>query len=93
MTREITIQPVLNGYICKVGCQIVVFQGRSQLIEELGKYLNDPEGTERSYVANAVNKMSDVPQPCPPPSVYSSLPQTPMNTIAAGQGQSLGTLR
>ena len=68
MTREITIQPVLNGYICIVGCQRVVFQDRNQMLSEIGKYLAKPDDTEKRYVKEAVNKMPDTPQAiCPPP--------------------------
>jgi len=28
MTRQITITPALNGYICGLGCQQVVFDDR-----------------------------------------------------------------
>lgn len=66
MTREITITPVLNGFVCKVGCQKVVFESVSGLLRELGEYLSDPDGVEKRFVANAVNKMSIGPQcePC-----------------------------
>lgn len=66
MTREITIQPVLNGYICNVGCQRVVFQDRKQMLAEIGKYLEKPDDTEKRYIKDAVNRMPDVPQPCAP---------------------------
>jgi hypothetical protein len=62
MLREITIIPVLNGYICRVGCQSVVFQQRGQMLSEIEKYLIDPEAVEKSYVRDAVNKMPDRPQ-------------------------------
>ncbi len=65
MTREITILPALNGYICRVGCQTVVFQDRIQLLVELGKYLEKPEETEKRYLTDAVNKMSGPECPVP----------------------------
>ncbi|HEY5960938.1 MAG TPA: hypothetical protein VIV60_30490 [Polyangiaceae bacterium] len=75
MTREITIIPVLNGYICNVGCQRVVFQDRNQMILELNKYLENPDEVEKEYIKNAVNKTQDMPRNCevPPPSVLGGL--------------------
>lgn len=66
MTREIIITPVLNGWLCKVGCTSVVFNKRSDLLDELDKYLKDPDGTEKLYLANAVNRL-DCTLPAPPP--------------------------
>ena len=56
MTREITIRPALNGYICQVGCQTVVFQTRALLLVELAEYLEKPELTEQRYLNAALNK-------------------------------------
>lgn len=66
--RNINIQPVLNGYICQVGCQRVVFNSRESLILALGDYLAHPEAVEKSYLANAINKMTqpDCPPTCDP---------------------------
>jgi len=57
MTREITICPVLNGYVVRVGCQQVVFDDRTKLLLELDAYLKNPEETEKRYIGNALNKM------------------------------------
>lgn len=66
MTREITITPVLNGFVCHVGCQKVVFSDTTAMLRELGKYYSDPDATEKTYVRDAVNKMPPQPEPCPP---------------------------
>lgn len=62
MTREITILPVLNGYICRVGCQTVCFTDRQRLLMELDHYYRDPEGTEKRFLAEAINQpVTDTP--------------------------------
>jgi hypothetical protein len=60
--RPITINPALNGYICQVGCQTVVFESAESLLSALRDYLKDPIGTEKRFRENAVNKMPE-PQP------------------------------
>lgn len=55
--RPIQIQPVLNGFICQVGCQQVVFTSITGLIGELGDYYRDPGATEKRYIDNALNKV------------------------------------
>lgn len=62
MMKEITIQPVLNGYLCHVGCQRVVFTDRKTLLASLNEYLDTPEAVEKRFLEQAVNKME--PGPC-----------------------------
>ena len=59
MIREINIKPVLNGFICKVGCQTVVFTSVKDLVRGIEEYYNHPEETEQRFVAAAVNKTMD----------------------------------
>ena len=61
MIREILIKPVLNGFICTVGCQLVVFQSASEMVREIEAYYKNPEVVEKAFMAKAVNKMSDGP--------------------------------
>ena len=61
MIREITITPVLNGFVCKVGCQKVVFQSVTDLVRAIERYYQKPEATEKEFLAEAVNKMNDGP--------------------------------
>lgn len=63
MTREIVITPVLNGFICKVGCQKVVFESIPRLIVGLEEYLHNPDIVEKKYIKEAVNKMEPQLQP------------------------------
>jgi hypothetical protein len=68
MTREIKITPVLNGFVCKVGCQTVVFGTASDLASNIERYYKNPESVEKEFIAKAVNKMTDGPlvacEPC-----------------------------
>ena len=61
MIREITITPVLNGFVCKVGCQQVVFTSAVDLALAIEAYYKNPEAVEKEFLAKAVNKMRDVP--------------------------------
>lgn len=61
MIREITITPVLNGFVCKVGCQKVVFESVSEMARNLEAYYKNPEAVEKEFLAKAVNKMNDGP--------------------------------
>jgi hypothetical protein len=55
--RTILIEPALNGYICTVGCQKVVFDRLDSLIHQLNEYLKDPALVEKVYLRNALNPM------------------------------------
>lgn len=65
MVREIHISPVLNGFVCKVGCQTVVFTSRQSMLEGIDLYYERPEETERQMLSNPVNRTAEVP--CAPP--------------------------
>ncbi len=54
--KEIHIQPVLNGFIVKVGCTKVVFTDIISLTAELQRYHRNPEQVEKEYLENAINK-------------------------------------
>ena len=45
--HKISIHPVANGFIVKVGCQEFVFNSPRELGLQLNNYFNDPEGTEK----------------------------------------------
>ncbi len=55
--KNITIEPALNGWICKVGCQTIVFVDRPRMLSEIDRYIQDPAGVEKEYLENTVNKM------------------------------------
>ena len=80
MPYAVRIEPVLNGFIAKVGCQTVVFNDIETLAAELVKYYKDPVATEEAYVRNRVNDMSGSTQPSlqqpesPPPPMQQAVP-------------------
>ncbi len=61
--RHIEIIAVLNGYICQVGCQQVVFETREKMLTELGRYLAASKDVETEYIQKAVNgfNLNDLP--------------------------------
>ena len=84
MIREISITPVLNGFICKVGCQRVVFESVATLVQNLEAYLKDPNATEARFIRDAVNKMPDHPQ-CMPTTACDE--DAPIRTSESDMGQ------
>lgn len=55
--RNITIKPVLNGYLVTVGCQDLAYTSREKLIADLTSYLNSPEETEKRILTQeGINK-------------------------------------
>lgn len=87
MTRQIIITPALNGFVCGVGCQQVVFETRERMLSELGSYLANPEETEKRFLKTAVNKM-DGPAMPPPSEAYPpprNTAEIPLNLAEAGQ--------
>jgi len=61
MIRDLTIHPVLNGFVVQVGCQQLVFTDRTTMAREIDRYYENPETVEKAYVANAVNKTLEAP--------------------------------
>lgn len=54
--RPIKITPVLNGFICQVGCQTVVFSKREDLLVCLRDYLTNPDEYEKYFIEKAIHK-------------------------------------
>ena len=54
--RTLMIDPVLNGFIVKCGCQKVVFNSLDVMAEEIKKYFKNPEQVEKEYMNNAINR-------------------------------------
>lgn len=52
--RSINIDPCLNGYVCRIGCQIAVFNKAEDMVEAFARYLNDPETTEEEWQAKSL---------------------------------------
>lgn len=91
MIREITIKPVLNGFVCKVGCQTVVFGDTETLSRQIKAYYDNPEATEATYLRLAVNKTNDgpcVPDPvCMPERAPCDVPSTRLNRVVTSESQ------
>lgn len=67
MVREIYIIPVLNGFVCKVGCQTIVFTTLANMTAEIERYYENPNKTEKEYINKAVNRTIKSPEPEPEP--------------------------
>ena len=89
MIRDISIKPVLNGFICKVGCQQVVFESVASLVQNLEAYLKDPSAVEKQFILGAVNKMTDGPQ-CMPTACDEADPTPAQVRSDSGQCESRG---
>ncbi len=55
--REVTIRPVQNGFLVRVGCSEFVFSNIEHLAGELIRYQKFPEQVEKEYCQNAINKI------------------------------------
>ena len=75
---------MLNGFVCDVGCQRVVFTDKQTMLGQLSEYYDKPEEVEQRYIERAVNKMGPVvPQPCRPTDCCESSAPTP--SVAMGR--------
>lgn len=65
MTRQITLTPVLNGFIARVGCQDVVFTDKQSMLTALSEYYDNPDQVEERFLKRAINRLTPpVPEPC-----------------------------
>ncbi len=48
--HPIRIVKVLNGYVCEVGCQTVVFENETKMLLEISRYLKNPAEVEKEYL-------------------------------------------
>lgn len=79
--RAISINPVLNGFIVTVGCQSLAYTSIDKLLLDLGKYLRDPEATEKEIVEKeGINARHTLDQPVSPPT--EPYPEGTMATMA-----------
>lgn len=63
MLRPINIQPVLNGFMVSVGCQVLAYTSIDKLIFDLNQYLRKPEETEKRIVEEeGINKQHILPE-------------------------------
>ena len=54
---DIKIKPVLNGFVCKVGCKKVVFTNLADMLKELKRYYGakDPSEVSKDWEENSIN--------------------------------------
>lgn len=64
MNRPVKISFALNGFVAEVGCQTLVYNDRSALLNDLSSYLDNPEATEKRFRETAIN--TKVTLGCPP---------------------------
>lgn len=48
--RDVKIKKVLNGFRVKIGCQEVVFTKKEKLLNELSRYIDNPDGVAKQYL-------------------------------------------
>ncbi|MBT9165336.1 MAG: hypothetical protein DDT23_01353 [candidate division WS2 bacterium] len=53
--KDIRIEPILNGWLCVVGCSRIGFLDRQVMLKELERYLLDPVAVEKEYLEKAIN--------------------------------------
>ena len=55
--RNITISPVLNGFVVTVGCQQLAYTSVDKLTLDLAAYLRDPGATQKRFLKEeAINR-------------------------------------
>jgi len=52
--RSIHIEPVLNGFMCNIGCQRAVYKDVVEMLADLNAYYADPEGTTHKFLENSL---------------------------------------
>lgn len=64
MLRRISIDPILNGFIVNVGCQVLAYTSIDKLVFDLNQYLRKPEETEKRIVEEeGINKRHTLNEP------------------------------
>jgi hypothetical protein len=58
MAHDVRIHPVLNGFVCEVGCQTVVFTSLDTLCKMLRKYYTNPKAMENIYLEHVPSWIS-----------------------------------
>lgn len=50
LPKIITIRPITHGYLVNVGCCELPFSDGDELLDELRRYLMNPEAVEKEYL-------------------------------------------
>lgn len=81
MIRNISIRPVLNGFVVTVGCQELAYSDRNKMLLDLTNYLIAPELTEKRILEqegiNASTTMQGVNPTTPPMPGYEGASVAP----------------
>lgn len=65
MTRDITIKPLLNGFVARVGCQEICFTDKQTMLTALSEYYDNPDAVEERFLKRAINRLTPpVPETC-----------------------------
>lgn len=67
MPQEIIIQPVLNGWIIRAGCQTIVYADAAKMIADFREWVLEPEKVEGYFKEMMARKGVPVPQCAPTP--------------------------
>lgn len=54
--QEIRIKPAVNGWIIGIGCSTFVAVDKEHMLDEIGRYIDNPKDVEKEYMENAKNK-------------------------------------
>ncbi len=95
MLRQLSIRPVLNGFVVMVGCQEVVFTSRETLTASLADYLVHPDETEARWCAESLNAKQtlDGAMLTPPTVAYAREQASLPNFAHTGTRTAMGTNR
>lgn len=87
--RALTIHSVLNGYVVHADCQFIVFENKEKLLDELRRYLDDPEAVEAEYITKATNGYGR-PKVQERPECASEAPRATRRGLVEALGQRIG---
>ena len=80
MPQELIIQPVLNGFIVRAGCQTLVYDNPEKIKMDFAEWVNDPEKIERRYRELMEKKGI---YPLAPPPCNAAQEAHPMTSVAS----------
>lgn len=75
--KDVTISPAINGWVIKIGCLTAVAISKEGMLSEISRYIDDPNGVEVEYAANALNQGTYTPdgrEEVPPPAEPATQP-------------------
>jgi hypothetical protein len=54
--QKITIKPAVNGWMVIIGYSTFVAVDKEHMLNEIGRYIDNPKEVEKEYMENAKNK-------------------------------------